>query len=55
MRSEVAQDGQVSPVLFQCVYERQIPTLSRHVQLAQNADDTDLVATSVDHGILSDL
>jgi hypothetical protein len=44
MRAWVAQGGLVSPVLFS-VYVN-IPTPSRHVELAQIADDSTLVATS---------
>jgi hypothetical protein len=45
MRAGVAQGGFVSPVLFS-LYVNDIPTPSRHVELAQYADDTALVATS---------
>jgi hypothetical protein len=41
----VAQDGLVSPVLFS-LYVNNIPTPSRHVELAQHADDTAPVVTS---------
>jgi hypothetical protein len=41
----VAQGGLVSPVLFSR-YVNDIPTPSRHVELAQYADDTAVVATS---------
>jgi hypothetical protein len=45
MQAGVAQGGLVSPVLFSlCVND--IPTPSRHVELAQYADDTALAATS---------
>jgi hypothetical protein len=45
MRAAVVQGGLVSPVLFS-LYVNDIPTPSRHVELAQYADDTALVATS---------
>jgi hypothetical protein len=45
MRAGVAQGGVVSPVLFS-LYVNDIPTPSQHVELAQYADDTALVATS---------
>jgi hypothetical protein len=45
MRAGVAQGRLVSPVLFS-MYVNDIPTPSRHVELAQYADDTALVATS---------
>jgi hypothetical protein len=45
MRSGVVQGGLVSPVLFS-LYVNDIPTPSRHVELAQYADDTALIATS---------
>jgi hypothetical protein len=45
MRAGVVQGGLVSPVLFS-LYVNDIPTPSRHVELAQYADDTALVATS---------
>jgi hypothetical protein len=45
MRAGVAQGGLLSPVLFS-PYVNNIPTPSRHVELAQYADDTALVATS---------
>jgi hypothetical protein len=45
MRAGVAQSGLVSPMLFS-LYVNDIPTPSRHVELAQFADDTALVATS---------
>jgi hypothetical protein len=45
MRAGVAQGGLVSPVLFS-LYVNDILTHSRHVELAQYADDTALVATS---------
>jgi hypothetical protein len=43
MRAGVVQGGFVSPVLFS-PYEDDIPTPPRHVELAQYADDTALVA-----------
>jgi hypothetical protein len=45
MRAGVAQGGTVSPVLFS-LYVNDMPTPSRHVELALYADDTALVATS---------
>jgi hypothetical protein len=45
MRAGVAQGGLVSLVLFS-LYVNDIPTPSRHFELAQYADDTALVATS---------
>jgi len=45
MRAGVAQGGVVSPVLFS-LYVNDIPTPSRHVQLALYADDTALMATA---------
>jgi hypothetical protein len=45
MRAGVAQGGLVSPVLFS-LYVNDKPTHSRHVELAQYADDTALVATT---------
>jgi hypothetical protein len=45
MRACVAQCGLVSPVLFS-LYVNDISTPSRHVELAQYADDTALVTTS---------
>jgi hypothetical protein len=44
MRAGVAQGGIVSPVLF-ILYVNDIPTPSRHVESAQYADDTALMAT----------
>jgi hypothetical protein len=41
----MAQGGLVSPVLFS-LYVNDIPTPSHHVEVAQYADDTALVATS---------
>jgi hypothetical protein len=43
MRAGVAQGGIVCPVLFS-LYVNDIPTPSRHVELAQYADDTALIA-----------
>jgi hypothetical protein len=51
MRAGVAQDGIVSPVLFS-LYVNDIPTPSRHVELAKYADDTALIATSRDPSLL---
>ena len=45
MRAGVAQGGVISPVLFS-LYVNNIPTPSPHIELAQYADDTPLVATS---------
>jgi hypothetical protein len=45
MRAGVAQGGLVSPVVF-TLYVNDIPTPTRHVELAQYADDTALAATS---------
>jgi hypothetical protein len=45
MRAGVAQGELVSPVLFS-LYVNDIPVPYRHVELAQYADDTVLVATS---------
>jgi hypothetical protein len=45
MRAGVVQGGHVSPVLFS-LYVNDITTPFRHVELAQYADDTALVATS---------
>jgi hypothetical protein len=45
MRAAVAQGGLVSPVLLS-LHANDIPTPSRHVELAKYADDTALVATS---------
>jgi hypothetical protein len=51
MRAGVVQGGIVSPVLFS-LYVNDIPTPSRHVELAQYADDTALIATSRDQSLL---
>jgi hypothetical protein len=51
MRAGVAQGGIVSPVLFS-LYVNDIPTPSRHVELAQYADVTALIATSRDPSLL---
>jgi hypothetical protein len=45
MRAGVAQGGLISPVLFS-LYVNDIPTPSRHVELAQYAVGTALIATS---------
>jgi hypothetical protein len=45
MQAGVVQGGLVSPMLFS-LYVNDIMTPSRHVELAQYADDTALVATS---------
>jgi hypothetical protein len=51
MRAGVAQGGIVSAVLFS-LYVNDIPTPSRHVELAQYADDTALIATPCDPFLL---
>jgi hypothetical protein len=51
MRAAVAQGGLVSTVLIS-LYVNDIPTPSRHVELAQYADDTALIATSRDPSLL---
>jgi hypothetical protein len=48
MRAGVAQSGLVTPVLLS-LYVNDIPTPSRHVELAQYADDTALVASPAVH------
>jgi hypothetical protein len=45
MRAGVAQDELVSPVLFS-LYVNSIPAPSRHIEVAQYADNTALVAKS---------
>ena len=45
MQAGVPQGGVISPVLFS-LYVNDIPTPSRHIELAQYADDTALVVTS---------
>jgi hypothetical protein len=45
MQAVVAQGGNVSPVLFS-LYVNEMPTSSRHVELALYADDTAFIATS---------
>jgi retron-type reverse transcriptase len=45
MRAGVAQGGIISPVLFS-LYVNDMPTPSRHVELADYADDTAVIATS---------
>jgi hypothetical protein len=45
MRAGVAQGGLISPVLFS-LYVNDMPTPSRHVELALYADDTAVIATS---------
>jgi hypothetical protein len=51
MRAGLAQGGLVSPVLFG-LYVHDIHTPSRHIELAQYADDTALIATSRDPSLL---
>jgi hypothetical protein len=51
MRAGVALEGLVSPVLFS-LYVNDVPTTSRHIELAQYADDTSLVATSCSPSLL---
>jgi hypothetical protein len=51
MRAGAAQGGLVSPVLFS-LYVNDIPTPSRHVELAQYADNTALIAMSPDPSLL---
>jgi hypothetical protein len=51
MRAGAALGGLLSPVLFS-LYVNDIPTQSRHVELAQTADDTALIATSRDPSLL---
>jgi hypothetical protein len=51
MRVGVAQGGIVSPVLFS-LYVNDITIPSRHVELAQYADDTAVIATSCDPSLL---
>jgi hypothetical protein len=51
MRAGLAQGGIVSPVLFS-LYVNDITIPSRHVELAQYADDTALIATSSDPSLL---
>ena len=45
MRAGVAQGGLISPVLFS-LYVNDMPTPSRHVEVALYADDTAIIATS---------
>jgi hypothetical protein len=45
MRAGVAQGGIISPVLFS-LYVNEMPSPSRHVELALYADDTAVIATS---------
>jgi hypothetical protein len=52
MLAGVAQGGIVSPVIFS-LYVNDIPTPSRHVELAQYADDTALIATCRDPSLLA--
>jgi hypothetical protein len=52
MRAAVTQSGLFSPALFS-LYVNDIPMPSRHVALAQYADDTALVATSRSPSLLA--
>ena len=45
MQAGVVQGGIISPVLFS-LYVNDMPSHSRHVELALYADDTDVIATS---------
>jgi len=45
MQAGVAQGGIISPVLFS-LYVNDMPSPSRHVELALYADDTAVIATS---------
>jgi len=45
MRTEVAQGGLISPVLFS-LYVNDMLSPSHHVELALYADDTAIIATS---------
>jgi hypothetical protein len=51
MRAGVVQGEIVSPVLFS-LYVNDLPTPSRHVELAQIADESTLIATSRDPSLL---
>jgi hypothetical protein len=51
MGAGVAQGGLVSSVLFG-LYVNDIPTPPRHIELAQYADDTNLIATSPNPSLL---
>jgi hypothetical protein len=51
MRAGVAHGGLVSPVLFS-LYVNDIPISTRHVELAQYADETALIYTSCDSSLL---
>ena len=44
MRAGVAQGGSISPVLYS-LYVNDMPSSSRHVQLALYADETAIIAT----------
>ena len=52
MQAGVAYGGFIPPVLFS-LYVNDIPTPSRHIELAPYADDTDLVAKSNDPAFLA--
>jgi hypothetical protein len=51
MRAGVAQGGIISPVLFS-LYVNDMPSPSRHVELALYADDTAVIATSLQPALL---
>jgi hypothetical protein len=51
MRSGVAQNGLISPVLFS-LYINDIPSPSHHVELALYADNTAIIATSREQTLL---
>ena len=51
MRAGVGQGGVISPVLFS-LYVKDIPTPSRHIELAQYAGGTALVAMSMHPALL---
>jgi hypothetical protein len=53
MRAGVSQGGLDSPVLFS-LFVNDVPTPTRHVELAQYADYTALVATSRNPSLLVD-
>jgi hypothetical protein len=51
MRARVAQGKLVSPVLLS-LYVNDVPTSSRHVELAQHADDKAAIAMSRDPSLV---